>query len=315
MSLARLVDRIGHHSSPAPGCAASRSLPTAVPAIAAAPHTMGGGSTGAATRRLGLLLQHASRGRGGADVFGGSGGGGGAEDNGDDTTTTTTFYIVRHGETQWNREGRLQGSVDTALNEAGLTQAAEAAQALASFPCDAVVSSPLQRTARTANAIRRYHPSAVYREYRGLAESNAGELQRRLHSELDVAAAMAECETQWRIGNGEHRYPGPLGESPAQVVRRARAALAEAAELGSNVIVACHGFVLKSLAWSALGCGWAEIPDHIPNCCVSTYKYNRHTRELRAVKLFEVVIRTPDALGDIQAGVPARFRGVEITAV
>ena len=265
-------------------------------------------------RRLGVLLRQVGGGPGRAVPAAA------AEES--SSSGTTTFYIVRHGETEWNRQGRQQGSVDAPLNAAGIAQAEAVAAVMADWPCDAVATSPLSRTASTAKAIHRHHPSVPYREYPGLAEANAGELERRLHSDPDVAAAMDRCNTMWRAG--VRTFPYPRGESPALVIRReyspqppsrrsgwdithpsgwtagAKAALAEASSLGSNVIVSCHGMVLKCLAWATLECDWAQLEVTIPNCSVSTYEYDRRTGELTLLKLFEVVIEG-EALDDVQA--------------
>ncbi len=223
------------------------------------------------------------------------------------SSTTTTFYIVRHGESVYNAEGRFAGSVDTALNEMGLAQADEVAQVMArEWPCDAVVSSPLQRAMKTAEAIhasRRESGLGPVVALAGLAECNAGELQGELQT--DVVAAVTACEAQWTAGNLDHPYPGEGGESPAQVSLRARSALREAAALGEHVIVGCHGMTLKCLAVHCLGCGWADLDDMpITNCCVSTFTLDHGTAgelSTRREKLFEKVITHP-TLADVQAG-------------
>src|SRR3954469_16045128 len=73
-----------------------------------------------------------------------------------------TIYFMRHGETDWNVEGRLQGGIDTPLNELGLTQAAHAGRILAGLFARqaldasslAFVASPLQRARRTMDLVR-----------------------------------------------------------------------------------------------------------------------------------------------------------------
>ncbi len=234
------------------------------------------------------------------------------------SSTTTTFYIVRHGESVYNAEGRFAGSVDTALNEMGLAQAAEVAQVMArEWPCDAVVSSPLQRAMKTAETIlasRRESGLGPVVALAGLAECNAGELQGQLQT--DVVAAVATCEAQWAAGNLDHPYPGKGGESPAQVVMRACGALREAAALGDHVIVGCHGMTLKCLAVHCLGCGWADLDDMpITNCCVSTFTWDHDTSELstRREQLFEKVISQP-TLDDVQAGSVAPLGDNEMEA-
>jgi broad specificity phosphatase PhoE len=64
-----------------------------------------------------------------------------------------SFYFLRHGQTDWNVEGRFQGHTDIALNALGLAQAASAAQALAGCPVDIIVASPLVRALKTAAVV------------------------------------------------------------------------------------------------------------------------------------------------------------------
>ena len=58
---------------------------------------------------------------------------------------TTDLYIIRHGETGWNRQARMQGHADEPLNDLGRAQAAQVAAALASYALDAIYSSDLSR--------------------------------------------------------------------------------------------------------------------------------------------------------------------------
>lgn len=65
----------------------------------------------------------------------------------------TTICLVRHGETDWNLKGKLQGRTDIPLNEAGILQAEECSEYLKSFVWDALVTSPLMRAKQTAEII------------------------------------------------------------------------------------------------------------------------------------------------------------------
>ena len=65
----------------------------------------------------------------------------------------TSLYLVRHGETDWNRQGLSQGSVDIPLNELGLAQAREAAQKLRGRGIASIVASPLSRARVTAEIV------------------------------------------------------------------------------------------------------------------------------------------------------------------
>jgi broad specificity phosphatase PhoE len=64
-----------------------------------------------------------------------------------------TIYLIRHGETDWNRENRLQGIEDIELNENGIRQSAACAQAFVGVPVDLILSSPLKRAKVTAEII------------------------------------------------------------------------------------------------------------------------------------------------------------------
>lgn len=68
------------------------------------------------------------------------------------------LYLIRHGETEWNVEGRVQGLTDNPLNENGLNQATTLADYLSQEPIDRFVSSTLQRAASTADAVCAKHP-------------------------------------------------------------------------------------------------------------------------------------------------------------
>src|SRR6266568_1977988 len=73
----------------------------------------------------------------------------------------TTLLLARHGETDWNREGRWQGWADPPLNDAGRTQARQLADQLRSTPFDAVYSSDLRRAHETAEIVAAPHDVAV----------------------------------------------------------------------------------------------------------------------------------------------------------
>lgn len=68
------------------------------------------------------------------------------------------IYVARHGQTDWNFEGRLQGTTDTALNDTGRQQATELAERLKGIPLDAVYSSALRRSRDTAEVARGVAP-------------------------------------------------------------------------------------------------------------------------------------------------------------
>lgn len=86
------------------------------------------------------------------------------------------FYFLRHGETDWNREGRYQGISDVPLNETGLAQARAAAAQLTSARIDRIVASPLIRALKTAAIVAEACRSPIYVES-GLVERAFGSFE------------------------------------------------------------------------------------------------------------------------------------------
>ena len=95
-----------------------------------------------------------------------------------------TLHLVRHGETAWNAEGRMQGSVDVPLNALGRAQARAAAAELAGAPLGAVIASDLSRAIDTAAPIGTDHGLEVQIEPL-LRERHFGVAEGRLHAELN----------------------------------------------------------------------------------------------------------------------------------
>jgi probable phosphoglycerate mutase len=83
------------------------------------------------------------------------------------------FYFLRHGQTDWNLEGRYQGHCDVALNATGIAQAEAAAECLAQIPIDRLVASPLVRAKTTASMVAARLKRPIHWEV-GLVERNFG---------------------------------------------------------------------------------------------------------------------------------------------
>ncbi|MDO4262039.1 MAG: histidine phosphatase family protein [Eubacteriales bacterium] len=90
------------------------------------------------------------------------------------------IYLIRHGETQWNREKRLQGVTDIPLNENGVGLAEKTAEGLKDVPFDRIYTSPLIRARRTAEIIRGERPIEIV-ETEGLLEISFGEYEGLVH--------------------------------------------------------------------------------------------------------------------------------------
>ncbi|CAN5485993.1 histidine phosphatase family protein [soil metagenome] len=143
-----------------------------------------------------------------------------------------TFAFIRHGQTDWNRDDKLQGSSDIPLNELGRRQAREAAAALAEGDWHAVVSSPLRRARETAEVIASELGIDLGPSYPDFVERNYGPLE---------GTSSSETLARW-----PHRdYPG--AESLESVVRRGLAGLANLwSDFGGrDVVIVCHGTIIR----------------------------------------------------------------------
>jgi len=174
----------------------------------------------------------------------------------------TSWILVRHGATDWNREGRYQGQADPPLNAEGLAQAEALASALASHPIQAVLSSDLQRARVSAERIARRHDVAVLLDER-LREVNQGAWEGMLIGDI-----LAAYPAEWRalMEDPLHaRAPGG-GESVSQVATRAMACLGDLAiryPLGPVVVVS-HGLTLACVLCEARGLPLEDARQHIP---------------------------------------------------
>jgi probable phosphoglycerate mutase len=158
--------------------------------------------------------------------------------------TKTRFIVVRHGETQWNVESRIQGHGDSPLTDAGLAQAEAIAGRLAPERFDVLVSSDLGRAMQTASAIARRCGHSVLPDPR-LRERNFGEGEGMTYAEID--RAWPDAFSRVRETDPDVAVPG--GESRRQFHERVRDAFAALARehAGRRVAVVAHGGVLAVL--------------------------------------------------------------------
>ncbi|MEA9986820.1 MULTISPECIES: histidine phosphatase family protein [Subtercola] len=151
----------------------------------------------------------------------------------------TTLALVRHGETDWNAERRLQGSSDIALNDVGRGQVLATAELLQGQPWDFVVCSPLSRARESASIIARTLGIEVSTVVPELVERDYG-----------PAEGMQDGDELRAL-----RIPGGFqgAETEADVTARATAALGRIATEypGARVIVVAHGTLIR-LALSEL---------------------------------------------------------------
>ena len=148
--------------------------------------------------------------------------------------------LVRHGETEWSRDGRHTGRTDVPLTERGEEQARAVGEALRGRSFALVLSSPLQRALETAR-LAGFSPEV--REE--LAEWNYGEYEGRRTAQIRQEVP---DWTIWRNG-------APGGESPEQVGARADRMVAELRRVDGDALVFAHGHLLRVLT-----ARWLELP-------------------------------------------------------
>ncbi len=166
--------------------------------------------------------------------------------------STTTFYFVRHGETEHNRRGIVQGrGVDASLNATGRAQAAAVARRLADVSFAAIYASTLRRAAETAEVIAHLHDGVPWHQLRDLEEMAWGVYEGRPFSP-DVAYVFEGIKARWRRGDFGYRIEG--GESILDVQRRGLRAVERVLErhAGETVLVVTHGRFLRVVLASLL---------------------------------------------------------------
>ena len=160
------------------------------------------------------------------------------------------LLLGRHGETDWNRQGRWQGHADDGLNDAGRAQAGALAQRIADLGPTALYSSDLGRTwdtAMTVAAATGLTPEAVP----GVREVDVGEWTGFTRAEVEARYPERYQNYQRDTGTG---YPG--GETFAELKRRSLSAvdrLCAGRREGDVIVIVCHGGTIRALVSEALG--------------------------------------------------------------
>lgn len=163
----------------------------------------------------------------------------------------TRIIAVRHGETAWNVDARIQGQLDIQLNDTGRWQARRVGHALASEPLTAVYSSDLGRAHETARAIADVAGIQVV-PHTGLRERRFGMFEGKTFDEIHQA--WPEHAHSWRKRIPDW-VPPEGGESLLQLRERVSSTMTDLAgrHPGSQIAVVAHGGVLDALYRIATG--------------------------------------------------------------
>jgi probable phosphoglycerate mutase len=147
--------------------------------------------------------------------------------------TPTPFWFLRHGETDWNAEGRSQGHTDIPLNTVGLAQARRAAMAMVDRDIVTIVASPLSRALRTAEIVAEALSLPVATDP-GLMEVSFG---------AEEGQPMGDWYDDWIAGT----FTPDGAETFAALHDRAVAAINRATAQPGPVLVVAHGALFRAL--------------------------------------------------------------------
>lgn len=173
------------------------------------------------------------------------------------------LLLVRHGETEWNRQKRFQGQIDIPLNENGKRQGEQVAEFLRQVKIDAAATSPLSRPKETAEMILKHHNSVVLDELEDLKEIGHGAWEGKYDHEIE--AAYPGMLQQWQQSPETVQMPGEGGENLEQVWQRAIAAWKQIVAQHSHadeprtVLVAAHDAINKAILCHVVGLGPAHF--------------------------------------------------------
>jgi len=168
------------------------------------------------------------------------------------------LILVRHGETDWNRQGRFQGQIDIPLNSNGFEQAAAAGAFLSDVPLQRAYSSSMTRPKQTAQAILKAHPDIQLEETQGLVEIGHGLWEGKLESEIE--AEWSELLKAWK--EAPHTVQMPEGENIQEVWERSVAcwnSIANNLSPNETALVVAHDAVNKTILCYLLGMTPADI--------------------------------------------------------
>jgi probable phosphoglycerate mutase len=167
------------------------------------------------------------------------------------------LILVRHGETDWNRDNRYQGHADPPLNETGRAQARELARKLEMLELGAIYTSDLRRAAETAEIIHEGRDIPLTRDA-GLREVDVGSW-----------SGLTRAEIEERFPS-EATHDGETRDAHSERVVRAVTSIAARHE-GARILIVSHGGSLRALLAHALQ---DESVPRVENCAIYTLQFS-----------------------------------------
>ena len=182
-----------------------------------------------------------------------------------------TFYFFRHGQTPWNDQFRLQGSLDISLNEKGRDQAKDLSERLLSRGIEIIYTSDLSRAFETATIVsHKLKVNTVKKS--ALRECHFGDVEGAHFDEVKQKYGLETWES-FRVSNPKHNQAHfPNAESPSEVYKRVNHCIDQIInEDYSCVGISTHGAVLRNFIHPLIDSSHWPIP--IPNCGVFHLEY------------------------------------------
>jgi broad specificity phosphatase PhoE len=183
------------------------------------------------------------------------------------------IVLVRHGATDWNLQGRCQGSTDRDLSDVGIRQADQIAELLSEQEINAIYSSSLRRAQQTAERISQPHKLPVLIE-EDVRELDHGELEGLTFNE--IKANYGDFLVRWRSEPAEICVPG--GERLADVAERAWNGLNQIVQRHADaerILVVSHNFPILGIVCRVSGTHLNEYRTfHLDPCGITRLKYD-----------------------------------------
>ena len=186
------------------------------------------------------------------------------------------LHLIRHGQTDWNTQRRIQGQLETELDATGRDQAKARGKTFVDMPLHAVYSSSSVRTRQTTELILGSRTdSVVFRDE--LKEINLGVWQGRFWSDVestdpDMVQALNFAEPSFNVEGAESYHD--LQRRGVKAIERILDEHQNAPS-NSNILVVSHGALLKTIIAHYTNVPLSELPSYpsLPNCCHSILLY------------------------------------------
>ena len=177
------------------------------------------------------------------------------------------IYTIRHGETDWNRARRVQGSTDIPLNKEGIKQAQNAAEYFKNAHIQKIYTSDLTRAKQTAQELSKILGVQAVVSTPLLREMDCGDAECLSFAEIEHLPDIKAVFEEFDNGNVDAHFPN--GESQRSVARRMMDFLKTLPTDEGNVLLVSHGGVLRSFLIV-----YGGMDRHIPNCGGMRFEWN-----------------------------------------